>query len=367
MIMAIFKDKEKTKDGRSWYFAVHKKEDSSKVYKSQRYLTRKEAQEAEAVYLLKKQNSKKEFHIVALDYFNYLKTYTKYSTIYTYEKDYNKHIYPFYAHKDIYSINTLDYNLWYDKMAKKGLKSKYLNKINSLLKNIFQYAVQNYNLEYNPVVKTFKESNSKIITQKIRYITKEEFDKFISVADDDMYKLLFEFLFYTGARIGEVICLTWSDIDLENKFVSITKTLYKIHNNKPTSNKTAKNRQIYLNDSLVANLTLYKASKQKFKDFSNSWYVFGDVKTLSTTTIARKKHQYFTDANIHEISIHEFRHSHVSNMVDMYLKSGQNDATKFFLMMSQRLGHSLPVLQKTYMHLFPNTQDEIVNLLNSVT
>lgn len=365
--MSIHKDKNKTKDGRCWYFAVHKKEDSSKVYKSQRFLTRKEAQEAEAVYILKKNTNKIKFQIAALDYFKYLKTYTKYSTIYTYEKDYSKHILPYFVDKDIFSINTQDYNIWYEIMAKKGLKTKYLNKINSLLKNIFQYAVQNFNLEYNPVVKTFKESKSKIITEKIRYITIDEFNKFISAADDEMYKLLFEFLFYTGARIGEVICLTWNDIDLENKYVSITKTLYKIHDNTPTSNKTSQNRQIYLNDTLVQNLTRFKSNKEVYKNYSNDWYVFGDIKTLSTTQIARKKHQYFINSGVREITIHEFRHSHVSNLVQEYLKSGQTDSTKFFIMMSQRLGHTIPVMQKTYLHLFPNTQDEIVKLLNSVT
>ena len=363
--MSIEKDKVKTRDGRQYYFRVMI---NGRSYKSKRYLTREEARKEEAQYILKhKHPNRASFEVVGDSYFKFLSTYCKYSTTYTYIKDYSKHIYPYFARKDIFSINILDYNNWYDIMAKKGLKAKYLNKINSLLKNIFQFAVQNYDLEYNPVVKTFKENHSEIKTDKIRYITKNEFDRFISVADDPMYKLLFEFLFYTGARIGEVICLTWNDINLERKYVSITKTLYKIHNNTPTSNKTNTNRQIYLNDSLVDNLTRYKASRMVYKDFSNNWYIFGDVNTLSTTQIQRKKHQYFVKSGVNEITIHEFRHSHVSNIVDMYLKSGNTDSTKFFIMMSQRLGHTIPVMQRTYLHLFPNTQDDLVKMLNNLS
>lgn len=363
--MAIEKDKIKTKDGRQYYFRIMI---NGKSYKSRRFMTREEARKAEATYILKnKHPNKTPFTLIADSYFKYLDSYCKYSTTYTYIKDYNKHISPYFADKNVFNINTLDYNVWFEDMSKKGLSAKYLNKINSLLKNIFNYAIQNYNMEYNPVVKTFKENHSAIKTDKIRYITKEEFDKFISKATEETYKLLFEFLFYTGARIGEVICLTYNDLNLEKKYVTITKTLYKIHDNKPTSNKTSKNRQIYLDDNLVAKLAAYKANKQKYKDFSNNWYIFGDVKTLSTTQIARKKHQYFADANIHEITIHEFRHSHVSNMVSLYLKSGQTDSTKFFIMMSQRLGHTIPVMQKTYMHLFPNTQDELVKMLNNLS
>lgn len=362
--MSIYKDKNKTKDGRCYFFQVMV---DGVLFKSKRYLTREEAKKEEARYLLQNKNpNKKPFTTVADSYFKNLETYCKYSTIYTYIKDYNKHIHPFFARYDINSINVPIYNKWWLEMAKKGLKAKYLNKINSLLKNIFQYAIESYGLEYNPVVKTFKQSNAPIVKEKIRYITKDEFDKFISVAYDPLYKLFFEFLFYTGVRKGEALCLTWDDINLETKVVSITKTLYKIHNNTPTSNKTATNRQIYLNDTLVANLSSFKALKMKYKDFSNNWYVFGDVFTLSTSQIERKKHQYFEKSGVHEITVHEFRHSHVSMLINEYLKSGNSDATKFFVMMSQRLGHTIDVMQRTYLHLFPNTQNDIVNILNNL-
>ena len=251
-------------------------------------------------------------------------------------------------------------------MAKNGFKAKYLNKINSLLKNIFQYAVVNYDLPSNPVVKTFKEQTKIQTEEKLRYITKEEFDRFISVVDDEMYKLFFKTLFYTGARKGELLCLTWNDIDLDRKVIRINKTLYKIHDNAPTTNKTNQVREIYLNDSFVRDLAIYKQNKAMYKDFSNEWYVFGDIKTLSTTQIERKKHHYFELSGVREISIHEFRHSHCSMVINEMLKNNITDSTKILLMLSQRLGHSLPVMQRTYMHLFPNTQDDIVKMLNNL-
>ena len=357
----VYKDTHKTRDGRCYFFQVYR---NNKLYKSKRYLTKKEAVEEEAKYLLLHDHPDKVlFDTVGQAYFDYLSTFAKYSTVYTYLKDYNKHIYPYFARKDINSINILDYNLWYEEMAKKCLKAKYTNKINSLLRNIFNFAIQNYGLTSNPVIKTFKE-HSKIQTERLRYITKEEFDKFISVIDDDMWRLFFEVLFYTGMRKGELLCLTWNDIDLDNKVIHINKTLYKIHKNTPTTNKTNQVREIYLNDTLVQNLAVYKQNRTIYKDFSNEWYVFGDTLTLATTTIERKKHHYFELSGVREISIHEFRHSHVSNMIQLYLKNGNTDSTKFFIMMSQRLGHTIPVMQRTYMHLFPNTQDDLVNIMN---
>ena len=79
----------------------------------------------------------------------------------------------------------------------------------------------------------------------------------------------------------------------------------------------------------------------------------------------QSKNIYFKKAGLEKniITIHEFRHSHVSLCINEYIKSGETDSGKFFLMMSQRMGHSLRVMQEVYMHLFPTAQDKIVNLL----
>ena len=67
-----------------------------------------------------------------------------------------------------------------------------------------------------------------------------------------------------------------------------------------------------------------------------------------------------------EITNHKFRHSNVSLLANEYLKKGNTDVTKFFVMMSSRLGHSIRVMQETYLHLFPNTQKDLINLLNNL-
>lgn len=92
----------------------------------------------------------------------------------------------------------------------------------------------------------------------------------------------------------------------------------------------------------------------------------GSVSYLHPTTIDNYKYKYFKLSGVKEITMHEFRHSHVSLLINEYLKSGQTDSTKFFIMMSNRMGHTIDVMQKTYMHLFPTIQDEIVNLLDNL-
>lgn len=61
---------------------------------------------------------------------------------------------------------------------------------------------------------------------------------------------------------------------------------------------------------------------------------------LPNTTIDRYRHHYFQISGIHEITLHEFRHSHVSLLINEYIKSGQTDTAKFFLMMSDRMEYA---------------------------
>ena len=121
-----------------------------------------------------------------------------------------------------------------------------------------------------------------------------------------------------------------------------------------------------MSKALKDSLLNYKKNMMKYKDFKESWFVFGNTRFLASTTIDNHKHKYFKLANIPEITCHQFRHSHVSLLINQYLKSGQTDTTKFFLMMSDRMGHSVKVMQETYMHLFPTVQNEIVDLLDNL-
>lgn len=373
--MAIYKSNEVTKDGRSWYFVSYK---NGKQYKSKKYKTKKEAQDEEAVFRLKvEQPHNRLFKLVWLDYIEDLSIKKKESTIYTYKMDYNNHIKDFFENKYINTITVSIIREWASKLEKKGLSINYMNKIHNILNNIFDYAIKNYGLQSNPskILGTFQLKQDQVVKDenKIRYITYEEFEQFISVIDNSLYKTFFTFLYYTGCRKSEVQALTWQDIDFDTDLITINKTLsvkteqeYKI-----TSTKNNINRKIKISKTLHNCLLEYKKEIMKYTDFSDTWFIFGNTKFLSQTSIDRYKHKYFTLSGIREITIHEFRHSHVSLLINEYIKSSKEknmkvDTAKFFLMMSDRMGHSIQVMQDTYMHLFPTIQDEIVDLLDNL-
>lgn len=376
--MAVYNEKDKskwTKDGRHWYFRTYYKDINGKPKhkESKMFFSKKEAEQEELLFMTKRDNpTLVKFDVVSLDYFKYMYRARKESTIYSYEYAFKKNIEPYFSRFYINEINISSINHWKAEMVNKGYKLAYLNKLYVILKEIFDFAVRNYNLESNVVQISgrFECVNDKVISDddKLRYITHDDFNKFISFVEDITWKTFFIFLYYTGMRKGEIQALTWNDINFDNNEIIVNKTLsvktresYKI-----TSTKNYINRKIKISKTLREQLILYKQYCKQYSDFKESWFVFGCTRFMPQTTIDNKKHHYFQLSGVKEITIHEFRHSHVSLLINEYVKSGQTDTTKFFLMLSNRMGHSIKVMQETYMHLFPTIQNEIVDLLDNL-
>ncbi len=334
----------------------------------------------------------KLFHLIANDYIRYAYKTLKESTAYSIEGYYNNHIKDFFYNDFIDEISVRIIKNWQEYMLNKKLAIRTLNKAYTVLCNIFNFAMKEHGTTVNApkLIGPFIENKEKIVTdeEKIRYITKEQFELFISGVDDILWKTFFSFLFYTGMRKGEVQALTWNDINFETSEIIVNKTLsvktnktskLRINNEeqllryKITSTKNNQNRKIKMNKNLCDILSHYKKETMNYCDFANDWFIFGNTRFISQTSIDRYKHLYFQKANLEkeEITIHEFRHSHVSLLINEYIKSSKEknmkvDTTKFFLMMSNRMGHTIEVMQKTYMHLFPTVQDEIVDLLDNL-
>lgn len=224
----------------------------------------------------------------------------------------------------------------------------------------------------------FENKNDKVVEDenKIRYITLENFNLFIEIIDSTLWKTFFIFLMFTGMRKGEVRALKWKNIDFSNEIIKVYENMDK--RNRITNTKNKQNRKIKMNKRLVEQLLIYKNEMKKYSDFNEEWFVFSGPAPLSLNSIDRSKDKYFNLLNdnkenlkVQRITLHEFRHSHVSMLINEYIKKCNTlnikiDTTKFFLMLSNRMGHTIQVMQETYMHLFPTTQDEIVDLLDNL-
>ncbi len=110
------------------------------------------------------------------------------------------------------------------------------------LRAIFNIAVQKWDIITKNPAKNIQQLS--IPEKEILSLTNDETYRLLDVMDDYRFKKIVLFAFHTGCRASEIINLEWSDVDLNNRVITIR--------NKPTfKTKTGKIRQIPINDILL--------------------------------------------------------------------------------------------------------------------
>ena len=272
----------------------------------------------------------------------------------------NNHVLPLFGSYKLTKLTTPLIQSIVNKLADKTNKGEegaflYYDSIHALNKRILQYGVTMQAIPSNPARDVVLPRNTqKAKRQKVKHFDNEELKKFLAYLDNlDLNKFrycyentLYKFLLATGCRINEALALSWSDIDLDNAVVHITKTLnYKQETNSPKSK--ASYRDLDIDQATVTMLKVYKVRQiqEAWKLGRTETVVFSDFihkypnnKTLSTRLNTRFKH-----AGVPNIGFHGFRHTHAS----LLLNSGIP-----YKELQHRLGHStLAMTMDTYSHL----------------
>ena len=159
---------------------------------------------------------------------------------------------------------------------------------------------------------------------------------------------------YTGIRIGELLALTWDDIDFENKFMSISKTAYEIkQDNKlcivvDTPKTKTSNRLIPLPNNIV------KLLKHKQKQ-STSKYV---ISTKSNKMVGTRSYQKTFERILNKLNLpyknfHSLRHTFATRAIEF----GMDIKT-----LSEILGHKNPsITLQRYTHSLTAHKIEVMN------
>lgn len=84
-------------------------------------------------------------------------------------------------------------------------------------------------IQFNPMDNaTIPKRNEKTKSEDTLYYTKDELKQFLEIVDsynNTEWKVLFRLLAFTGARKGEILALTWNDINFSENTIDINKTL----------------------------------------------------------------------------------------------------------------------------------------------
>lgn len=176
--------------------------------------------------------------------------------------------------------------------------------------------------------------------EPLRYYTSEQFLKYIAVADksaktviDWGYYIFFCIAFYTGARKGEIHALKWSDIDGDILHIrrSITQKLPGGDSESLPKTKSSI-RDLQMPELLIKVLNEHKERQRAVSSlFTEDFRICGGERPLRDTSIENKNSKFAEEAGLPHITIHEFRHSHVSLLVNNGINIQE---------IARRLGHS---------------------------
>lgn len=372
--MPVYEEKNKkriTKDGRKYYFKCpytdvygNRKSKRSKNYKSRPAAKRAEDEFLASVATTDETDLDIMFEDVYKEWLMIKSRTVKESTAHSIECKINSNIVDFFKQFKLHSIKINTIFEWYKKIDSKNCTNDYKNLLIGYLKEILNYAIDNYDFDRKIVNKIQPKKDNQI--RKIKrdsewnFWTYDEFKKFIAKVDDRTDFILFNFLYFTGLRKSEMFALNWNDLDFERKTLSINKQITtKIGNGtyNITSTKT-KNSDglITLDDELIELLKEHYNHESKIYGFNNSWFIFGNIKPLSATTLARKLDYYIKLSKVKRITPHGFRHSHASLLI--YLGCDEYEV-------ANRLRDTVETVRNTYYHMFPEKKVATINALNN--
>lgn len=237
----------------------------------------------------------------------------------------------------------------------------------SVINRIFKYAVLMDILNSNPFDKIIKPK-SKQTKRKGNFLTKEELKEFLKLASKATLPYFFplvHLMAYTGLREGEALALKWSDIDFENKKITVNKTAVRIKEKQTLQTPKTKNskRVISIDPTTLSILKSWKKDQIKIY-FKNGKHFEGDENFIFTNqrgdwvhihNFIRYFKRFMADHKLKPITPHGLRHTHAS----LLFSAGVEPKN-----ISDRLGHStVQITLDLYTHITEERRTDTVDKL----
>lgn len=275
------------KRGETWsyYFDMGTVNGKRKKKEKGGFKTKKEAAAALAVAISEYNNAGLVFEPSSISVSDYLdlwyKDYClmnmKHNSLLGVERVIRVHLKPRFGNYKLKALSTAPIQEFVNDLKKNGYSLRFTKNIFSVLKTALDYAV--YTLHYikdNPCigVKIPKYPDQKPVDRYV--IPPEDFDRIIErFPEGSPYYLPLMIGYYTGLRISEVFALTWDDIDLKERTITVNKQTVKMKSYGEKKAKAsvwyfqspkteASNRTVYFGDTLYR--VLRNARVQKYNN-----------------------------------------------------------------------------------------------------
>ncbi|MCT7618525.1 tyrosine-type recombinase/integrase [Aliarcobacter butzleri] len=275
---------------------------------------------------------------------------------------YDIKIKPYFGNQLLNSITPLELENWQNQLLKKH-KVFTVVTYRSVFYSIFDKALVNDIIKYNPLSRvksplTINKKFKKLTTIEddvINPFNKSEILKILESSTGNLYYAIFIIL-HTGIRPGELISLTWNDIDFNKKRIAVDKTTWR---GKVGDVKTqASVRYIDILPQLEIKLKELKEISGTYNylllNHSKKPFYSHDVLNLRFRNLLKQ-------IGIKERSIYNLRHTFASHMISNIEKGVD------ILWVSKMLGHKdVSITLKVYAKFIKEDDNTRINKLKEM-
>lgn len=251
-------------------------------------------------------------------------------------------------------ITADEIDAWQKAKQKEGYSDSYLLSIRKELSAILNFATTKYGWDDNPSKEVPRMGKFNTRVKKDDWWTVEEFDTFIQgVNKESKYYVIWNLLFYSGLRIGELLALKRDDISFENNSLYVDETYARLEREDSlTAPKTeTSERAIYLPPQVMDILHDYL---DKHPDIQGDDRIFPIVHR----TVEKQLANEIRKRGLRHITVHSLRHSHVAYLkyIDVYDMG----------LIAQRLGHKDEVItSQVYAHVYDKAAMNLADMMQA--
>lgn len=295
---------------------------------------------------------------------HYIKPSSKQRTFEQYSKVAQIHILPYLGDIELTDLTPFvlqkfitDLTTNGNKRTGKGLSPNFVKTILSVIQNSLKTA---HLVGYLPEYSANKIKRPKIVEKQVECFTIQEQKKIEEAAlsaKKDKYRGIVLCL-YTGLRIGELLALTWNDMDFEKSILSVTKTCHDGNENGEyvriidTPKTETSRRQIPLSKTLV------KMLKEMKKKSSCKFVIADGEKPVFIRSYQRMFELFLKKLKLPHKGFHSLRHTFATRALEcgMDVKS-----------LSEILGHkNATITLNRYAHSLWEHKAEMMNKLSKM-
>ena len=261
-------------------------------------------------------------------------------------------VYKYYGDTPIGDITAADYQRIVADYGKTHAHET-TRKFHHHMKACFDYAFRNGVIKKDPTYSA--KVTGKQSEKKVKYLSEADMIKLMhqvleTTTIDNTVNYILILANATGMRIGEILGLTFDDIDIANQVISIRQSYDYVLTHKAKATKTESSvRQVKVDKvtcSYLAEIVDDRPSLCRTSNKNEDGFIFvnrNSFKPISWSMVNKVLTRHCERAGIPRITTHAFRHTHISYLLN-------NDVYEQYV--SERVGHSdTTMIRRVYGHV----------------